>query len=140
VLNKVKLVGLFEIEWKTLRHNILVEFLNNWKLDPKHNRIKVMLGEEQRIIDDHVLAKVFRIYHTGETKANRVEMSYTRVTLAKIVDKVPDIYNTNETWVVKKMKSEYANRIVAIMLIIYQKDKVKYFSNKHAMMISRACH
>jgi hypothetical protein len=31
--NKVELVGMFEIEWKTPCHNILVEFLNNWKLD-----------------------------------------------------------------------------------------------------------
>jgi hypothetical protein len=27
--NKVQLVGLLEIEWKTFHHNILVEFLNN---------------------------------------------------------------------------------------------------------------
>jgi hypothetical protein len=39
-------MGLFKIEWKTPRRNILVEFLNNWKLDPKHNKIKVMLGDE----------------------------------------------------------------------------------------------
>jgi len=42
------LVGLFEVEWKTPRNNILVEFLNNWKLDYEHNRINVMLGEEQK--------------------------------------------------------------------------------------------
>jgi hypothetical protein len=52
---------MFEIEWKTPHHNILVEFLNNWKLDFEHSIIKVMLGEEQRIIYKHVLAKVFRI-------------------------------------------------------------------------------
>jgi hypothetical protein len=43
-VNKVGLVGMFKIEWKAPCHNILVEFINNWKLDPKHNRIKVMLG------------------------------------------------------------------------------------------------
>jgi hypothetical protein len=53
--NKIGLVGLFEIKWKTFRHNILVEFLNNWKLDLEHNKIKVMLGEEQRVIDKHLL-------------------------------------------------------------------------------------
>jgi hypothetical protein len=57
-------VSLFEIEWRTLHHNTLVEFLNNWKLGLEHNRIKVMLGEEQRIIDKHVLAKNLRIYYT----------------------------------------------------------------------------
>jgi hypothetical protein len=46
------------------------------------------------------------------------------------VDRVPNIYNINEGWVVKKMRSKYANRIVAILLIIYQKDKVQYFNNK----------
>ncbi len=31
--NKVVLIGLFEVEWKTSCQNILVDFLNNWKLD-----------------------------------------------------------------------------------------------------------
>jgi hypothetical protein len=44
--NKVGLIGLFEIEWKTPQHNILVEFLNNWKLDPEHKKIKIILGDE----------------------------------------------------------------------------------------------
>jgi hypothetical protein len=57
--NKIELVGMFEVDWKTPRHNILVEFLNNWKLDSEHKRIKVMLGEEQRIIDKHLLVEVF---------------------------------------------------------------------------------
>ncbi len=35
--NRASLVGLFEIEWKTPCHNILVEFLNNQKLDFEHN-------------------------------------------------------------------------------------------------------
>jgi hypothetical protein len=51
-------------------------------------------------------------------------MSNARVALVNIADRVLDIYNTNEGWVVKKMKSKYANRIVAILLIMYQKDKV----------------
>jgi hypothetical protein len=45
-VNINRLVGMFEIEWKTPHHNILVEFLNNWKLNSKHNKIKVMLGDE----------------------------------------------------------------------------------------------
>jgi len=35
------------------------------------------------------------------------------------------------------MRLEYANRIVAILPIIYQKDKVQYFNNKSVMMIFR---
>jgi hypothetical protein len=46
-------------------------------------------------------------------------MSDARVALADIVDIVLNTYNTNEGWVVKKMKSEYSNRIVAILPIIY---------------------
>jgi len=38
------------------------------------------------------------------------------------------------------MRSEYANKIVAILPIIYQKDKVHYFNNKSTMMIYRANH
>ncbi len=131
---------MIDIEWKIPHHNILVEFLNNWKLDLEHNKIQVMLGEEQKIIDKHVLVEVFRIYHTKEPKANQVEMSNARIILVDIANIVPDTYNTNERWVVKKMRSKYANRIVAILLIIYQKDKVQYFSNKFVMMIFRADH
>ncbi len=67
-------------------------------------------------------------------------MSNVRVALAKIVDRILDTYNTNEGWVTKKMKSKYANRIVAILLIIYQKDKVQYFSNKFVVIISKTDH
>jgi hypothetical protein len=45
-VNRTSLVGLFEVEWKIACHNILVELLNNWKLDYEHNRIKVMVGSK----------------------------------------------------------------------------------------------
>jgi hypothetical protein len=60
--------------------------------------------------------------------------------LGDIIDRVPNTYNTNEGWVVTKMKLEYVNRIATILPIIYQKYKVQYFSNKFAMMISKADH
>jgi hypothetical protein len=67
-------------------------------------------------------------------------MSDAKVTLVNIADRVPNTYNTNERWVVKKMRSEHANIIAIILPIIYQKDKVQYFSNKSTMMISRVDH
>jgi hypothetical protein len=51
-------------------------------------------------------------------------MSDVKITLTDITNKVLDIYNTNEGWVVKKMRSKYANRNATILPIIYQKDKV----------------
>jgi hypothetical protein len=48
-------------------------------------------------------------------------MSDAKVTLANITDKVPNIYNTNEGWVAKKMRLEYVNGIVAILPIILKK-------------------
>jgi hypothetical protein len=46
------------------------------------------------------------------------------IALENITNRVFDNYNTIEGWVVKKMRSKYANRIVAILSIIYQKDKM----------------
>ncbi len=46
-------------------------------------------------------------------------MFNAKVALANIIDKVPNTLNTNERWVVKKMKLEYINRISAILPIIY---------------------
>jgi hypothetical protein len=51
-------------------------------------------------------------------------MPNARVTLTNITHRVPNTYNTNEGWVVRKMKSKYVNIIVAIFPIIYLKNKV----------------
>ncbi len=67
-------------------------------------------------------------------------MSDAKVALVDIANRILNTYNTNEGWVVKKMRSKYANKIAAILPIIYQKDKVQYFSNKSIMMISKADH
>jgi hypothetical protein len=113
------LVGLFEVEWKIPCHNILVEFLNNWNLDFEHNKIKIMMEEEQIIVDKHFLTEDFKIFHIGEKEADQAEMSNAKEALVDIVHRVPYIYNTNEGWVLKKMKLEYVNKIVAILPIIY---------------------
>jgi len=63
-----------------------------------------------------------------------------RVALANIVNRVLDIYNTNEGRVVKKMRLKYVNIIVAIVSIIYENNKVQYFSNKSTMMITKVNH
>ncbi len=99
-----------------------------------------MLGDGQREIDKHVLAKVFRICHTRKKEVDQVEMSNARVALANIIDRVPNIYNINGGCIVKNTRLEYVNGIVIILLIIYQKDKVKYCSNKSTMIIFSAIH
>jgi hypothetical protein len=37
----------------------------------KPNIIKVVLGEEQRTIDKHLLVEVLEIFHIGETQADQ---------------------------------------------------------------------
>jgi hypothetical protein len=46
-------------------------------------------------------------------------MSNAKVTLADIANKVLDTYNIDEKWVLKKMRSKYVNRIVAILQITW---------------------
>ncbi len=48
-----------------------------------------MLGDEQRIIDKHVLAKVLRLCHTKETEADQAKMFNGKVALANIINRVP---------------------------------------------------
>jgi hypothetical protein len=67
-------------------------------------------------------------------------MSDARITLVDIANRVPNTYNIDEGWVVKKMRSKYVNRFVAILPIIYKKDKVQHFSNKSTMMNSKTNH
>jgi hypothetical protein len=65
------------------------------------------------------LVEVLKICHIGEIEANQAKMLDVRVALVDIADRVPNIYNTNEGWVVKKMRSPYANKIATILPIIY---------------------
>ncbi len=60
-----------------------------------------MLGEEQKIVDKHLLVKDLKFCHIGKTKVDKVNMSDAIITLAHITDRVLDTYNTNERWVVK---------------------------------------
>ncbi len=62
------------------------------------------------------MVKDLKNFHIGEIK---VDMFNAWITLADITNRVPDTYNTNERWVVKKMMLEHANRIAAILPIIY---------------------
>ncbi len=86
------------------------------------------------------MVEVFLICHTGKIEIDQAKMLDVRVALVDITNRILNTYNTNEGWVVKKMILEYANRIVVILPIIYQKDKVQYFSNKFVMTISRIDH
>ncbi len=61
-----------------------------------------MLKDEQRVINKHVLAKVFKICHKIDIETNQAKMFDVRVALTDIANKVLDIYNTNEGWVSKK--------------------------------------
>ncbi len=70
-----------------------------------------------------MLAKVFKICHTREIEVDQVKMSNARVALENITNRVLNIDNTNEGWVVKKMRLKYVNKIAAILPIIYKKDK-----------------
>ncbi len=68
------------------------------------------------------MVEVFEIYHTRETKVDEdVEMLDARVTLLDIADRVQDTYNTNEGWVVKKMKLKHVNRIAVIFPLSIKK-------------------
>jgi hypothetical protein len=48
-----------------------------------------------------MLVEVLKNFHTREINANHAQMSDAKITLLDIVDRVPNIYNTNERWVIK---------------------------------------
>jgi hypothetical protein len=57
-----------------------------------------------------MLVEILKIYHRRKTKADHAEMSNAEVTLANIADRVLNTYNTNEGWVVRKMRLKYVNK------------------------------
>jgi hypothetical protein len=57
-----------------------------------------------------------------DIEVDQAKMFDAKIASTKIVDRTLNTYNTNEGWVVKKMRSKYANRIVTILPIVYQKD------------------
>jgi hypothetical protein len=51
-----------------------------------------------------------------------------KITLANITDKFPYIYNTNERWVVKKMRSKYVNKNVVIFPLFIIRIRCNIFA------------
>jgi hypothetical protein len=47
--SKIGLVGLFEIEWRTPHHDLLVEFCNSWKVE-NENRIYARIKEKVQLL------------------------------------------------------------------------------------------
>ncbi len=79
------------------------------------------MAEEQRIINRHLLAEVLKICHISEIEVDQVKIPNAKIALADITNRVQDTYNTNERWVVKKMKLEYGNKIVVICPLYIKK-------------------
>jgi hypothetical protein len=52
------------------------------------------------------LVEVFLICHTGKIEIDQAKMLDVRVALVDITNRILNTYNTNEGWVVKKMRSE----------------------------------
>jgi hypothetical protein len=76
--SKVGLVGLFQVNWKTPHHALLVEFLNNWK-EHKRKHIFAHIGEKVVVIDVHTIGKVLEINSKGWREQKYVEMNFITI-------------------------------------------------------------
>jgi hypothetical protein len=76
--SKEGLVRLFEINWKTPHHDLLVEFLNNWK-EHKREHIFAHIGEKALVIDVHTIEKVFKVDSKGRREQKHVEMNFITI-------------------------------------------------------------
>ncbi len=61
--SKVGLLGLFEVQWRRPQHDLLVEFLNSWKVEKKET-IYVQIVEKVIVVDKHVIIDMFKISST----------------------------------------------------------------------------
>jgi len=78
LVSKVGLVRLFEINWKTPRHALLVEFLNNWK-EHKREHIFAHIDEKALVIDVHTIEKVLEVNSKGQREQKHVEMNFITI-------------------------------------------------------------
>jgi hypothetical protein len=61
--SKIRLVGLFKLQWKTPHHDWPVEFLNTYQI--KEKTIYVRLREKTIVVVKHLITNVFKISNIG---------------------------------------------------------------------------
>ncbi len=127
----IGLVGLLELQWKTPHYDWLVEFLNTYQI--KWKVIYARMWKKTIVIDQHLIADVIKNFNKGWKKQKQADKQTAKAMLQCIT--LLGWYVNIEQWSVNKMKKPCDNRLLAFIQIIYQKDKVYFFSNRNAISI-----
>ncbi len=101
--SKVGLVGLFQLQWITPRHDLLVEFFNTYQI--KEDTIYARLIEKNVVIDKISFTYVFKIPNTGWKKQRHIDKQTSKVIQQRIV--LQRTYVNVEQWSVNQMKNPY---------------------------------
>ncbi len=126
---KTGLVTLFLMGQEALEPNVVLEFLNTFAIKGAN----IYFGHKDKVyvISKQLIVDVFGICAKGYLEDSKEQVTLQGCRLAHANS------STNQ-WNTKNLGLPYFVRYPTTIFVIYQKEKVQYFSNKNAITLMRA--
>ncbi len=132
-VSKTRLVPLFLMGWEALMPNVMLEFFNTFLIKGANiyfgHKDKVYVINKQLIID------VFGVCAEGYVAEPKGQASKSLVFQALQSCRLAPANSFVDQWNVKSLGLPYFVKYLAIISIIYQKEKVQYLINKNVITL-----
>ncbi len=133
---KARLVPLFLMGWEASMPDVMLEFLNTFLI----KGIYIYFGHKDKVyvINKLLIVDVFRVCAEGCVKEQKGQVSKSLIVHALQNIRLAPANSSTNQWNAKSLGLPYFVKYIAIISIIYQRDKVQYFNNKNVITLMKA--
>ncbi len=132
---KVGLVPLFLMDWQTLMFDVMLEFLKTFFI----KGINIYFGHKDKVyvINKQLIINVFGVCVEVYVEELKRQVSKSLVVHALQNCKLAHANSFADQWNAKSLGPPYFVKYLAIIYVIYQREKVQYFNNKSVVSLMK---
>jgi hypothetical protein len=134
--SKARLIPLFMMDWQTLMPNVMLDFLNTFLI----KGVYIYFGHKDKVyvISKKIIVDLFGVHAKGYVEEPKRQVSKSLAVQALHSYKLAPTNSLADQWNVKSMGLPYFVKYLAIIFVIYQREKVQYFSNNNVITLVKA--
>jgi hypothetical protein len=112
-----------------------MKLLQTWEA-MEDGRILGRVCGQEILIDQVLIHEQLGISKEGTIDATNATFEEAKITFKRIAG--PHAFVENELWSVVRMKEEFHARFIIILQILYQRERLAYFSNRISIIFNLA--
>ncbi len=130
---KARLVPLCLMGWEAPMPNVMLEFLNTFLI----KGADIYFGHKDKVyvISKHLIVDVFGVCEETYVKKPKGQVSKSLVIQTLQSYRLAPTNSSTDQWNAKSLGLPYPIKYLAIISIIYQREKVPYFCNKNVITL-----